>query len=214
MPAYNLTFIKLGLGIVCLVIQINLTGRSNIAPSSTLDQVENFVLGGIIGGVIYNDSISILQFVLVLLLWTLLVLIVKFIREHNRFLKNFIDGKPVTLIKDGKINIKECLQYGISANDLMFKLRSNKIFQVEPIKRAILEQNGQLTITKFGEQNVYYPLIVDGQINPDVLEAAGKDINWLNQQIKEKNYKNVKEIYLGEYLSGKLTLYGYNDKED
>ena len=36
---------------------------------------------GIIGGVIYNDSITVLQFVLVLILWTLLVLILKFAKN-------------------------------------------------------------------------------------------------------------------------------------
>ena len=43
-----------------------------------MDQVQNFVLGGIIGGVIYSDSVGLLQFFLVLILWTLLVLSLKF----------------------------------------------------------------------------------------------------------------------------------------
>ena len=49
-----------------------------------MEQVQNFVLGGIIGGVIYSDSVGLLQFFLVLILWTLLVLSLKFIKNHNR----------------------------------------------------------------------------------------------------------------------------------
>ncbi|WP_429951445.1 DUF421 domain-containing protein [Enterococcus sp. AZ101] len=213
MQLYSPIIIKLGLGIICLIIQINLMGKGNLAPSSAMDQVQNYVLGGIIGGVIYNDSISVLQFVLVLIIWTLLVLTVKFAKEHNRYVKYIVDGRPITLIKDGKVDVNECLRCGISANELMFKLRANAIYEVENVKRAVLEQNGQLTMIEFGDESIRYPIIVDGQANYDVLELINKDIEWLAEQVQKEQYKGINEIYLGEYLSGKLKLYGYEDNE-
>lgn len=56
MDLYYSAIIKLGLGFICLIIQINLLGKGNLAPSSAMDQVQNYVLGGIIGGVIYNKA--------------------------------------------------------------------------------------------------------------------------------------------------------------
>ncbi|MBO0422828.1 hypothetical protein BCR22_10340 [Enterococcus plantarum] len=213
MQLYSPIIIKLGLGIICLIIQINLMGKGNLAPSSAMDQVQNYVLGGIIGGVIYNDSISVLQFVLVLIIWTLLVLTVKFAKEHNRYVKYIVDGRPITLIKDGKVDVNECLRCGISANELMFKLRANAIYEVENVKRAVLEQNGQLTMIEFGDESIRYPIIVDGQANYDVLELINRDIEWLAEQVQKEQYKGINEIYLGEYLSGKLKLYGYEQNE-
>ncbi|MBM7689823.1 hypothetical protein BCR24_13105 [Enterococcus ureilyticus] len=213
MQLYSPIIIKLGLGIICLIIQINLMGKGNLAPSSAMDQVQNYVLGGIIGGVIYNDSISVLQFVLVLIIWTLLVLTVKFAKEHNRYVKYIVDGRPITLIKDGKVDVNECLRCGISANELMFKLRANAIYEVENVKRAVLEQNGQLTMIEFGDESIRYPIIVDGQANYDVLELINKDIEWLAEQVQNEEYKGINEIYLGEYLSGKLKLYGYEQNK-
>ncbi|MCT3099082.1 DUF421 domain-containing protein [Lactococcus lactis subsp. lactis] len=209
MQLYSPIILKFALGIICLIIQINLMGKGNLAPSSAMDQVQNYVLGGIIGGVIYNDSITVLQFVLVLIIWTLLVLILKFAKEHNRYVKLIVDGKPLTLIQDGKVRVNECLRNGISANELMFKLRSNGIYEIHNVKRAILEQNGQLTLIEFGGENIKYPIIVDGQANFDVLELIDRDENWLEQQINLQGYNQIKEIYLGEYLSGELKLYGY-----
>ncbi|WP_086445393.1 DUF421 domain-containing protein [Candidatus Enterococcus lemimoniae] len=213
MQLYSPIIIKLGLGIICLIIQINLMGKGNLAPSSAMDQVQNYVLGGIIGGVIYNDSISVLQFVLVLIIWTLLVLTVKFAKEHNRYVKYVVDGRPITLIKDGKVDVNECLRCGISANELMFKLRANAIYEVENVKRAVLEQNGQLTMIEFGDESIRYPIIVDGQANYDVLELINKDIEWLTDQVQNEDYKGINEIYLGEYLSGKVKLYGYEQNK-
>ena len=209
MQFYSPIIIKLALGIICLVIQINLMGKGNLAPTSAMDQVQNYVLGGIIGGVIYNDSITVLQFVMVLIIWTLLVLILKFAKEHNRVIKMMIDGKPIALIENGQLRVKDCLRSGISANELMFKLRSNGIYEIEQIKRAVLEQNGQLTIMEFGDENIRYPIIVDGQANLDVLELIGKDEDWLLSQANDRGFDKIGDVYLGEYISGKLNLYGY-----
>ncbi|MBF7957360.1 DUF421 domain-containing protein [Rahnella victoriana] len=209
MPIYTPIIIKLGLGILCLIVQINLMGKGNLAPTSAMDQVQNYVLGGIIGGVIYNESITVLQFVLVLIIWTLLVFILKFLKENNRFIKRIIDGKPITLVHNGNVDVKECLRNGVSANDLMFKLRSNGIYEVEQLKRVVLEQNGQLTIIQSGDENIRYPIIVDGSANFDLLEIINKDAEWLEARIAEQGFNKISEVYLGEYLSGRINLYGY-----
>jgi len=201
--------IKLGLGILCLIVQINLMGKGNLAPSSAMDQVQNYVLGGIIGGVIYNETISVLQFVLVLIIWTLLVFVLKFSKENNRLVKKIIDGKPITLVHNGTVNVRECLRNGVSANELMFKLRSNGVYEVEQLKRVVLEQNGQLTIIQSGDENIRYPIIVDGLANDDLLEIINKDRAWLEEKIAEQGFNKISEVYLGEYLSGRINLYGY-----
>ena len=56
MESYSFLAIKLTMGIIGLVLQINLMGKGNLAPTSAVDQVQNYVLGGIIGAVIYNDN--------------------------------------------------------------------------------------------------------------------------------------------------------------
>ena len=56
---YIQLFIKFSLGILTLIIQINAFGKSNLAPTTALDQLQNYVLGGIIGGLIYNQSITV-----------------------------------------------------------------------------------------------------------------------------------------------------------
>ena len=51
--------IKMTIGFICLIIIINLSGKGQLAPLSAMDQVGNYVLGGIIGGVIYNPDITV-----------------------------------------------------------------------------------------------------------------------------------------------------------
>lgn len=209
MEAYYPVIIKLALGILCLVLQINLMGKGNLAPTSAIDQVQNYVLGGIIGGVIYNEAVKPLQFFLVLMIWTLLVFMIKFLKQHNPYIKRIVDGKPINLVVNGEVEVGECLRCGISANELMFKLRAIGIYEIKNVKRAILEQNGQLTVIQYGDENIRYPIIVDGQVNQDVLDLIHKDIKWLEERVKQETHHHISEIYLGEYISGALRLHAY-----
>ena len=69
MNEFILVAIKLLIGFFALTIIINITGKGNLAPSSASDQVQNYVLGGIIGGVIYNNDIKILDYDGILCIW-------------------------------------------------------------------------------------------------------------------------------------------------
>ena len=208
MEGYTLLGIKLVMGIIGLVLQINLMGKGNLAPTSAMDQVQNYVLGGIIGGVIYSDSIGVLQFSLVLVLWTLLIFTLRFIKNHNQFVKSIIDGKPVSVILNGKVQTAECMRNGISAHDLMFKLRAAGVYEIASVKRAVLEQNGQLSIIQYGDESLRYPLIVDGQLDSDVLDIINKDEDWVKAQLEEQKLE-LNKVYIGEYLTGNLITHLY-----
>ena len=51
-----------------------------------------------------------------------------------------IDGKSVWVIVNGEIQTEECMKNGISAHDLMFKLRAAGIYEISAVKRAVMEQ--------------------------------------------------------------------------
>ena len=211
MDGYTLLGLKLAMGIVGLVLQINLMGKGNLAPTSAMDQVQNYVLGGIIGGVIYSDNIGVLQFSLVLVLWTLLVFTLRFIKNHNQFVKSLIDGKPVWVILNGKVQTAECMRNGIAAHDLMFKLRAAGIYEIKTVKRAVFEQNGQLSIIQYGDENLRYPLIIDGQLDEDILDVIGRDEEWVKAELAKQNL-TVNQVYIGEYLNGQLVTHLYENK--
>ncbi|KZU75365.1 DUF421 domain-containing protein [Lactiplantibacillus plantarum] len=200
--------IKLALGLLTIILQINLSGKSNLAPISALDQVQNYVLGAIVGGMIYSTSVTVLQYILVLLIWTLLVLVLRFLTHHNRYVKRLIDGQPQLLIKNGQLLVSTALKNGMSANDLMFRLRTEGITDIRYVKRAVLEQNGQLMITQVGDDAVKYPIIVDGQVNLDALETSNHDEAWLLTQLQAQHY-TVSDIYLATYTNKQLLLFPY-----
>ncbi|MGR8773289.1 DUF421 domain-containing protein [Leuconostoc citreum] len=210
MTTYFPILIKLAIGLLALIIQINIMGKGNLAPTSALDQVQNYVLGGIIGAVIYSDTITIFQFTIVLIIWTMLVMSLKFAKQHNNLVKKLIDGQPRVVIERGQVRVDNVLRASMTADELMFKLRTQGIYKIADVKRAILEQNGQLTVIEFGDDSIKYPIIYDGQINVDVLEMIDKTEDWLNDQVKAQDYQHIGDIFIGEFIDGEVRLVAYH----
>ena len=201
--------IKLTMGLLSLVLVINISGKGNLAPSSAMDQVLNYVLGGIVGGVIYSPRISGLQYFIILMIWTMIVLILKWLKTNSVLFKSILDGQPVIIIKKGILDVEACRRAGLTANDIAFKLRTNGVYSVKKVKRAVLEQNGQLIIVLQDEENPKYPIITDGIVQTNILEIIDKDMDWLQEQLKEIGYENISDIFLAEYDNGKINVITY-----
>ncbi len=199
-------FLKLLLGLLALALIINKSGKGNLAPTSAMDQVQNYVLGGIIGGVIYSPSVTIFQFVVVLAIWAFLIIGLRKLKTKSLAFRRFVDGAPVIVINRGEIDIAACKKAKITAHDLAFKLRKEGVYYIRDVKRAVLEQNGELIIVMAGEENPKYPIITDGIIQKNVLEDVDKTEEWLLEELQKQGYNNASEVFLAEYHSGQIKI--------
>lgn len=100
MNIYLLVGIKFILSILIMILQIHILGKYEFSVNTPLNQIQNYVLGG----VIYNTSISILTFLIFILVWSLVVVIVKLMINIG-FIKSLVVGNPITLVKNGKLTI-------------------------------------------------------------------------------------------------------------
>ena len=190
--------IKLTIGFIALVVFMNLNGRSQLAPTSTEDQIGNYVLGGIIGGVIYNPSITIVQFLIVLLIWGLLMTTIDFLKNSNKNVKKMIDGQIVYLIKGGKMLTENFAQATLSIPDFYTKLRTKGIFKVSEIEEAFMESNGQLIVIQKNDENYSNLLVSEGKIMEDNLVHIGKNDEWLKEELAKYNVLDINDIFLVE----------------
>lgn len=205
---YFALFIKLALGFAAFVLQIGLAGRGNLAPSNAIDQLQNFVLGGIIGGILYNPAITTLQFFIVLLLWSIIVFGARFLANHNSIARQVLVGQPHTIVHNGKIDTDFATRAGISAQELAFQLRQHGASDLRHVKRAVLETNGTLTVTLQDDEAAYYPVILDGQIDEDALDILHRDEDWLATQLQAQNVEQS-QVYMAIYVNNHLDITTY-----
>lgn len=200
---------KFLLGLLAMVTIINMTGKGNLAPTSAMEQIMNYVLGGIIGGVIYSRDVRIWQFAIVLLIWFVLVYGMRRLKSRSHLLQRLLDGTPTVVIVNGQVDVEACKRAKITAHELTLKLRLHNVFNIRKIKRAVVEQNGQLLLVMAGEENLKYPLLTDGTVQINVLEAIDKDVKWLREELAKQGYDDLSKLFLVDYLGGQLVVTPY-----
>ena len=208
MNLYVLIGIKFLLGLLVSILQINILGKYEFSVNTPLNQIQNYVLGGIIGGVIYNTSISILTFLIVLLTWSFVVILIKLL-TNNKWVKSLVVGNPVILIKNGTVNVENCARVGLSADQLMLHLRMEGLNSTRDVKSAIMEPNGKLTVIDKNSDNPRFPLISNGIINYDLLDIIGYDENWLLSALNKQGIGGPGDVFLAEYINGQLYFVSY-----
>lgn len=192
-----------------MVMVINFTGKGNLAPTSAMEQIMNYVLGGIIGGVIYSRDLHLWQFAIVLFIWFSLVYMLRRLKARSHFMQRILDGNPTVVIVNGEVDVAACKKAKITAHELTFKLRMHNIFNIRKVKRAVVEQNGQLLVVMAGEENLKYPLLTDGSVKTTVLEAIDKDEAWLRAELAKMGYSDPSKLFLVDYLGGQLVVTPY-----
>ena len=198
--------LKFLLGLLSMVMVVNFTGKGNLAPTSAMEQIMNYVLGGIIGGVIYSRDLHLWQFAIVLFIWFSLVYMLRRLKARSHFMQRILDGNPTVVIVNGEVDVAACKKAKITAHELTFKLRMHNIFNIRKVKRAVVEQNGQLLVVMAGEENLKYPLLTDGSVKTTVLEAIDKDEAWLRAELAKMGYSDPSKLFLVDYLGGQLVV--------
>ena len=196
--------IKLTIGFTALLIYMNINGKGQLAPVTATDQIGNYVLGGIVGGVIYNPGITVVQFLIVLLIWISLMTAINFLKNSSEGVKKVFDGEMVFLVKDGEIIKENFAKVNLSLVDFYTKMRMKGVVRVKDIDKAFVESNGQITILQKHDKNLAIPLVAEGKILETGLEHIEKNSEWLMAQLKEKGVDNLTDVFLAEWSEDKL----------
>ncbi|KEC55455.1 DUF421 domain-containing protein [Bartonella koehlerae] len=194
---YGYVTLKLVVGLVAFLLILRTTGRSSLSQMTPVDLVSNFVMGGIIGGVIYNQNISIIQLLLVLFIWQTLITSLNLWGRHSVFFHHFVMGRSIALVLDGVFQIDEIKKLGISVNDLITMLRI-KGCNLHEAAFVRLETNGDCTVIKKEERKKSTILVQSGEILDDGLKEIGKSRKWLQAELKKKHVK-VENLFAAEW---------------
>ena len=147
----------------------------------------------------------------------------------NVTLRRIFTGEPSIVIYEGKVVEKELRKLRFSLSDLMEQLRINGCASVSEVEAAVLETNGQLSVFKKNEpltaedmgikpkksSKLPFLLVMDGDVNKEELERAGKDRKWLENLLKKEGIKNINEVFVATMESdGTLFLQRKGKKAD
>ena len=206
---FEMTIFKLWIGIILIVLHLRLTGKQQTTQMTPIDFIGNFILGGIIGGVIYNHAISFAEYVSFLLVTFAIISGLNYAMSKFMPTRSLVMGKAYRIIENGRFteDVLTSEDNKIDPVELLAELRGMGIFSLSEVHFLQREANGSLTVRKKGEGRVNYVLVSNGQAVADNLELAHRDEDWLRGELKQAGIGELDDLFLVELdAAGQLNI--------
>jgi len=192
-----------------IIFVYRLMGKKEVGQLSIVDLIVSILIAELIALSIQEGSKSIFISVVPILVLVGVQMFISYITLKNDKLRYIIDGKPIIIIKDGKLNFTEMSKLRYSLDDLLTQLRLQGVKSIDKVKYAVLENNGNLSV--FNDNSDYpLPLILDGVIDYNALKEIKKDYNWLINSLKKKNIE-IDEVFYAFYTNNKTFIITRNE---
>lgn len=201
---YLMSILKTSILYIFIIFVYRIMGKKEVGELSIVDLIVTILIAELAALTIEDSKSSILVSIVPIIVLVVFQMVFSYISLKNVKIRNFVEGKPTTIIKNGKIVFSAMSKLRYSLDDLIMQLREQSVKSIEEVDYAVLENDGKLSI--FQNCSEYpMPVIIDGIIDYDVLEAIKKDDKWLMKIIKMKRL-NLNDIFYAFYTKSKLFI--------
>ena len=202
MEVYVQIGLKLITGMIGILAFLRIAGKAQMAQITPLDTVSAFVIGALVGGVLYNPDMSMWHILFALAVWTAFNLFVRFCMRSAR-LRHFIKGESEYLVKNGIINFKAFKRNSLEMEQFRMLLRQKGIFSMFDVEDVLFEANGAVTVSEPGEMAESHLLINNGAIVEHNLKRSHRSRAWVLRQLKSNGYEHPGELFCMEWTPRK-----------
>ena len=193
---------------IFIIFVYRVMGKKEIGELSIIDLIVTILIAELAAICIEQTKRSIFFSVVPIIALVILEMLFSYIALKSEKIRNFIDGKPSVIIKDGKIDFSVMTKLRYSLDDLLSQLREKGIKSIEEINYAVLENSGNLSV--FKSHDYPFPIILDGKIDYATLKEIGKDKKWINSLIEENNL-DLENIFYAFYTKKKTYIIKKDD---
>ncbi len=195
-----------------ILLLYRIMGKREVGQLGIIDLIVSILIADLVVISIENYNKSMLYTLIPISILAILQLILAFISLKKPKIRNFLDGNPSVIIKDGKINYKEMVKQKYNLDDLLVQIREKGYRSIEEIEYAILENNGTLSVFNYAKEKtpLPLPLILDSSIQTDTLKHLKKDEKWVYNLLQKKNI-NINEVFYAFYKDKNIFIIKTSD---
>lgn len=201
------------LSAAALFLMTKIIGHKQVAQLDFFDYVNGITIGSI-GAELATEIEKPLKPLIALILYGLIAFGLNVLTRKCPRTRKFINGAPSILMDGGILYRKNLKKAKLDLSAFILLCREQGYFDLNEIQTAVFECNGQLSILPKAVNRPATPddlkltvppahigieVIMDGRILEDNLSRMGRNIQWLNNQLKKQGYTKAGEIFFGVY---------------
>ena len=200
-PYISIT-LKLVTGMIGILAFLRITGKAQMAQITPLDTVSAFVIGALVGGVLYNPDMSMLHIIFALIVWTGFNMLVRF-AMRSAYMRHLIKGKSDFLVKKGIINFGNFKRNSLDMEQFRMLLRQKGIFSMFDVEDVLFETHGAVTVLPTGKTADSFLIVNNGEFVESGLAGSKKSKEWALYHIKRNGFSSPSELFCMEWTPNK-----------
>lgn len=197
--------------IYCAVgICVRIMGKRQLGELQPGELIITILISEIAATPITDGAVPIINGVIPLFLLASFEIISSVIARKSVKFRYLIDGRPITVIKDGVLQQKALKKLRYTIDDVLVALRQKDIFNIDDVEYAVAETNGTLSVlpkqpkrpltpeTADGKEKnggAPYTVVVDGVIIESEVSESTVTLDEVKRKIKRENV-DLKDILL------------------
>ena len=195
-----------------IIAGLRLMGKRQIGELEPGDLVLTLIISDLASVPMQDFGIPLVNGVFpIIVILSLSMLVSYFSLKSIRF-RSLVCGRPTVIIQDGKILQANMAKARFTVDELYEQLRTQGYSSLDGVKYAILETSGQVSVLPYTrtapltpqsagievQEDVTLPVLVvnDGHILTDNLRTCGRDLSWLQGQLKKRRLTSPKQVFL------------------
>lgn len=193
--------LRTGLLYGLLILSVRLMGKRQVAEMEPAEFVVTMLLANLASVPMQDNGLPLLSGVAPILTVLSLELMLAVLSMKLLPVRRLLNGVPVLLIREGRIDQRALAASRVSLDELEQKLREKDVFDCDAVAYAILETDGELTVMLRPDcqspsrgdlgaacppARLFYNVISDGVVLSENLRAAGLDRAWLKQELARR----------------------------
>lgn len=204
-----ISLIRVGILYFFIIVCMRLMGKRQLGELQPTELVITILLSEIASIPIEDNGVPLINSIFAVLLLVSLEIINSAVCLKSAKLRSVIEGNPVIVVSDGTLQQEKLRQLRFSSEDLLEQLRQKDVFDINDVKFAIVETNGQLSVMLKDNKQPITPEALEAEAQSKglqcmvvndgkILRKSFRDCNMDDQKLK--NILKKRKIQLKEIL--------------
>ena len=209
---YFIVFLRTIFFYFVIFVIYRIMGKREVGQLGIIDLIVSILIAELVVISIENYKDSVWYSLVPIITLTVLQVILALITMNSPKIRNFLDGNPSVIIKNGILNYKEMVKQKYNLDDLLVQLREKGYRSIEEIEYAILENNGSLSVFPSSKNKTPFPfpIIIDGEIQEETVKNLHKNNNWVINMLKKKEI-NISDVFYAFYKDKSIFIIKNSD---
>ncbi len=197
--------------VIVLFILTKLMGKRQLSQLSMFDYINGITIGSIAAEMATSLEGDVWQPLVSMLIYAFFAIIISYASCKSLVLRKFFTGKPLILMKNGKLSKKNLKKAKLDLDEFLVQCRNSGYFDISNINVALLESNGKISFLPMSPQRPATPqdlnitvqqeemqisLILDGKLLEENLKTMGKEEKWLQKKLNESGISKIEDVFL------------------